>query len=112
MLKVLTMESQLCSGWEVKQKGLENWVKTGKGQGTLMRPMCTERERERVWKAFPFPTEAQSQQSCLGSCLGTCHVKFSLAGLVKAVNTAVDLIVAHFGTSRDPGVKVSKTLES
>lgn len=27
-------------------------------------------------------------------------------GLVKAINTAVDLIVAHFGTSRDPGVKV------
>ncbi|XP_007890411.2 iporin isoform X5 [Callorhinchus milii] len=26
-------------------------------------------------------------------------------GLVKAVNTAVDLIVAHFGTSREPGVK-------
>ncbi|XP_078075591.1 AP-4 complex accessory subunit RUSC2 isoform X7 [Mustelus asterias] len=26
-------------------------------------------------------------------------------GLVKAVNIAVDLIVAHFGTSRDPGVK-------
>ncbi|KAM9098109.1 iporin isoform X1 [Sarcophilus harrisii] len=26
-------------------------------------------------------------------------------GLVKDVNTAVDLIVAHFGTSRDPGVK-------
>uniref|UniRef100_A0A8C5P6W4 RUN and SH3 domain containing 2 n=1 Tax=Leptobrachium leishanense TaxID=445787 RepID=A0A8C5P6W4_9ANUR len=26
-------------------------------------------------------------------------------GLVKAVNLAVDLIVAHFGTSRDPGVK-------
>jgi len=26
---------------------------------------------------------------------------------VKAINTAVDLIVAHFGTSRDPGVKVS-----
>ncbi|KAM7026213.1 AP-4 complex accessory subunit RUSC2 isoform 2-T8 [Acridotheres tristis] len=25
--------------------------------------------------------------------------------LVKAINTAVDLIVAHFGTSRDPGVK-------
>lgn len=30
----------------------------------------------------------------------------SLLGLVKAVNTAVDLIVAHFGTSRDPDVKV------
>lgn len=29
-----------------------------------------------------------------------------LLGLVKAVNTAVDLIVAHFGTSRDPDVKV------
>ncbi|KAM9251364.1 AP-4 complex accessory subunit RUSC2-like [Cariama cristata] len=26
-------------------------------------------------------------------------------GLVKAINTAVDLIVAHFGISRDPGVK-------
>lgn len=26
-------------------------------------------------------------------------------GLVKAINTAVDLIVAHFGTSRDAGVK-------
>ncbi|XP_026888318.2 iporin isoform X1 [Electrophorus electricus] len=26
-------------------------------------------------------------------------------GLVKAINTAVDLIVAHFGTSRDPEVK-------
>ncbi|XP_026518885.1 iporin isoform X1 [Terrapene carolina triunguis] len=26
-------------------------------------------------------------------------------GLVKAINTAVDLIVAHFGTSREPGVK-------
>ncbi|KGL83127.1 Iporin, partial [Tinamus guttatus] len=26
-------------------------------------------------------------------------------GLVKAINTAIDLIVAYFGTSRDPGVK-------
>lgn len=33
------------------------------------------------------------------------------AGLVKAVNTAVDLIVAHFGTSRDPGVKVGWSSE-
>lgn len=37
-------------------------------------------------------------------------MEFLLAGLVKAVNTAVDLIVAHFGTSRDPGVKVGKKL--
>lgn len=35
-----------------------------------------------------------------------CLINFSPTGLVKAVNTAVDLIVAHFGTSRDPGVKV------
>lgn len=38
-------------------------------------------------------------------CLLTCA-----SGLVKAVNTAVDLIVAHFGTSRDPGVKVFSTI--
>lgn len=31
-----------------------------------------------------------------------------MLGLVKAVNTAVDLIVAHFGTSRDPDVKVGR----
>lgn len=30
-----------------------------------------------------------------------------MSGLVKAINTAVDLIVAHFGTSRDAGVKVA-----
>lgn len=35
------------------------------------------------------------------------HLFFScLSALVKAVNTAVDLIVAHFGTSRNPDVKV------
>ncbi|KAK7912731.1 hypothetical protein WMY93_012942 [Mugilogobius chulae] len=36
------------------------------------------------------------------------HVSVDLQhkkGLVKAVNTAVDLIVAHFGTTRDPDVK-------
>lgn len=37
-----------------------------------------------------------------GCSLTSCF----LLGLVKAINTAVDLIVAHFGTSRDPGVKV------
>ncbi|CAO2580549.1 AP-4 complex accessory subunit RUSC2, partial [Lemmus lemmus] len=36
---------------------------------------------------------------------GASHTSSFLTGLVKAVNTAVDLIVAHFGTSRDPGVK-------
>lgn len=33
---------------------------------------------------------------------------FVSSALVKAVNTAVDLIVAHFGTSRDPDVKVRR----
>uniref|UniRef100_A0A8C8EQW0 RUN and SH3 domain containing 2 n=1 Tax=Oncorhynchus tshawytscha TaxID=74940 RepID=A0A8C8EQW0_ONCTS len=31
--------------------------------------------------------------------------RWGLRSLVKAINTAVDLIVAHFGTSRDPDVK-------
>lgn len=48
----------------------------------------------------------------LESRKGTYHVDFFLPGLVKAVNTAVDLIVAHFGTSRDPGVKVGCTVRS
>lgn len=34
----------------------------------------------------------------------------TLPGLVKAVNTAVDLIVAHFSTSRDADVKVGVPL--
>lgn len=59
-------------------------------------------------EALPSPTEAQSQLSCPEMCSGTCYIKFLLTGLVKAVNTAVDLIVAHFGTSRDPGVKVGE----
>ena len=56
------------------------------------------------------PLRAHSQPGCLGTHLGTWPIKFLLAGLVKAVNTAVDLIVAHFGTSRDPGVKVGERL--
>lgn len=34
-------------------------------------------------------------------------VPLPVSGLVKAINTAVDLIVAHFGTSRDAGIKVA-----
>ncbi|AWP07650.1 putative iporin [Scophthalmus maximus] len=37
--------------------------------------------------------------------LTLCLVSLSPSALVKAVNTAVDLIVAHFSTSRDPDVK-------
>ena len=72
-----------------------------------------ERERECVCVCVSpslSPLRAHSQPSCLGTHLGTWPIKFSLAGLVKAVNTAVDLIVAHFGTSRDPGVKVGERL--
>ncbi|XP_070760189.1 AP-4 complex accessory subunit RUSC2 [Enoplosus armatus] len=46
-----------------------------------------------------------SSSSCSSS---QSHISVDLTqkrGLVKAVNTAVDLIVAHFGTSRDPDVK-------
>lgn len=59
---------------------------------------------------FPPPLKFQPQLSWLRTCSGTCHITFFLAGLVKAVNTAVDLIVAHFGTSRDPGVKVGEEM--
>ena len=79
-------------------------------------PMQGQREREReymcVCKPFPLPTEGPLPANLPGDSLGTWRIKFSLAGLVKAVNTAVDLIVAHFGTSRDPGVKVGERLKS
>lgn len=44
---------------------------------------------------------------CPGSPSGSSLTWSFPIGLVKAINTAVDLIVAHFGTSRDPGVKVN-----
>ncbi|CAJ1069380.1 iporin isoform X2 [Xyrichtys novacula] len=51
------------------------------------------------------PDASTSTPSCSSS---QSHISVDLTqkrGLVKAVNTAVDLIVAHFGTSRDPDVK-------
>ncbi|XP_029998539.1 iporin isoform X2 [Sphaeramia orbicularis] len=51
------------------------------------------------------PDASSSSSSCSSS---QSHISVDLMekrGLVKAVNTAVDLIVAHFGTSRDPDVK-------
>ncbi|XP_074526063.1 AP-4 complex accessory subunit RUSC2 isoform X1 [Halichoeres trimaculatus] len=51
------------------------------------------------------PDASTSSSSC---ALSQSHISVDLTqkrGLVKAVNTAVDLIVAHFGTSRDPDVK-------
>ncbi|XP_077378069.1 AP-4 complex accessory subunit RUSC2 isoform X2 [Festucalex cinctus] len=46
-----------------------------------------------------FSSSSAASQSQV--CVDMTHKR----GLVKAVNTAVDLIVAHFGTSRDPDVK-------
>ncbi|XP_055972961.1 AP-4 complex accessory subunit RUSC2 [Sorex fumeus] len=57
----------------------------------------------------PFSlTEKPPAEFCLSPDGNSEAVSIDLLqkkGLVKAVNTAVDLIVAHFGTSRDPGVK-------
>ncbi|XP_073474263.1 AP-4 complex accessory subunit RUSC2 isoform X1 [Aquarana catesbeiana] len=53
-------------------------------------------------------TERPPAEFCLSPDGSTESVSIDLLqkrGLVKAVNIAVDLIVAHFGTSRDPGVK-------
>uniref|UniRef100_A0A3P9CYP4 RUN and SH3 domain containing 2 n=1 Tax=Maylandia zebra TaxID=106582 RepID=A0A3P9CYP4_9CICH len=51
------------------------------------------------------PDASTSSSLCSSS---QSHISVDLTqkrALVKAVNTAVDLIVAHFGTSRDPDVK-------
>ncbi|XP_034728763.1 LOW QUALITY PROTEIN: iporin-like [Etheostoma cragini] len=51
------------------------------------------------------PDASTSSSTCSSS---QSHISVDLTQkrvLVKAVNTAVDLIVAHFGTSRDPDVK-------
>ncbi|XP_071988904.1 AP-4 complex accessory subunit RUSC2 isoform X1 [Engystomops pustulosus] len=53
-------------------------------------------------------TERPPAEFCLSPDCSVEAVSIDLLqkrGLVKAVNTAVDLVVAHFGTSRDPGVK-------
>uniref|UniRef100_A0A3B3VZ25 Iporin-like n=2 Tax=Poecilia latipinna TaxID=48699 RepID=A0A3B3VZ25_9TELE len=60
---------------------------------------------EKPPEEFCLSPDASTSSSCYSS---QSHVSVDLTqkrGLVKAVNTAVDLIVAHFGTSRDPDVK-------
>ncbi|XP_029017771.1 AP-4 complex accessory subunit RUSC2 isoform X2 [Betta splendens] len=60
---------------------------------------------EKPPEEFCLSPDASTSSSCSSS---QSHISVDLAqkrGLVKAVNTAVDLIVAHFGTSRDPDVK-------
>ncbi|XP_064165329.1 AP-4 complex accessory subunit RUSC2-like [Anguilla rostrata] len=53
-------------------------------------------------------TEKPPEEFCLSPDATSESISINLAqkrGLVKAINTSVDLIVAHFGTSRDTGVK-------
>ncbi|KAF3851477.1 hypothetical protein F7725_013249 [Dissostichus mawsoni] len=61
---------------------------------------------ERPPEEFCLSPDASSSSSSGSS--SHSHISVDLTkkrGSVKAVNTAVDLIVAHFGTSRDPDVK-------
>ncbi|XP_068460901.1 AP-4 complex accessory subunit RUSC2 isoform X2 [Clinocottus analis] len=61
---------------------------------------------EKPPEEFCLSPDASTSSSCSSS--SQSHVSVDLTqkrGSVKAVNTAVDLIVAHFSTSRDPDVK-------
>ncbi|XP_061906660.1 AP-4 complex accessory subunit RUSC2 isoform X2 [Entelurus aequoreus] len=62
---------------------------------------------ERPPEEFCLSPDTWPSSSCSSSS-SRGHLSVDMThkrGLVKAVNTAVDLIVAHFGTSRDPDVK-------
>ncbi|XP_075435239.1 AP-4 complex accessory subunit RUSC2 isoform X3 [Ascaphus truei] len=85
----------------------------------MFRPVNGTAEPPSAWKTSSlgssdfFPdyfslTERPPAEFCLSPESSSESVSIDLQqkrGLVKAVNIAVDLIVAHFGTSRDPGVK-------
>ncbi|XP_053788266.1 AP-4 complex accessory subunit RUSC2 isoform X3 [Vidua chalybeata] len=81
-------------------------VPSGHGAGQSMRQL------QLTYNDF-FPdyfslAEKPPAEFCLSPDGNTESISIDLLqkkGLVKAINTAVDLIVAHFGTSRDPGVK-------
>nr|XP_061837735.1 AP-4 complex accessory subunit RUSC2-like isoform X1 [Nerophis lumbriciformis] len=63
---------------------------------------------ERPPEEFCLSPDTWPSSSCSSSSSSRGHFSVDMTrkrGLVKAVNTAVDLIVAHFGTSRDPDVK-------
>ncbi|XP_061622912.1 AP-4 complex accessory subunit RUSC2 isoform X1 [Phyllopteryx taeniolatus] len=63
---------------------------------------------ERPPEEFCLSPDASTASSLCFSSGSQSHVCVDMThkrGLVKAVNTAVDLIVAHFGTNRDPDVK-------
>ncbi|XP_015508411.1 iporin isoform X6 [Parus major] len=81
-------------------------VPSGHGAGQSMRQL------QLTYNDF-FPdyfslAEKPPAEFCLSPDGNTESISIDLLqkkALVKAINTAVDLIVAHFGTSRDPGVK-------
>ncbi|XP_061673171.1 AP-4 complex accessory subunit RUSC2-like isoform X2 [Syngnathoides biaculeatus] len=63
---------------------------------------------ERPPEEFCLSPDASTASTLSSSSASQSHICVDMThkrGLVKAVNTAVDLIVAHFGTSRDPDVK-------
>nr|XP_036852458.1 iporin isoform X1 [Manis javanica]XP_036852459.1 iporin isoform X1 [Manis javanica]XP_036852460.1 iporin isoform X1 [Manis javanica] len=81
------------------------WAKSSVYPGQVVKPLpltCPDFQD-------PFSlTEKPPAEFCLSPDGNSEAISIDLLqkkGLVKAVNTAVDLIVAHFGTSRDPGVK-------
>ncbi|XP_074934017.1 AP-4 complex accessory subunit RUSC2-like [Phalacrocorax aristotelis] len=93
----------LCS---TRGSGSSETIPSGHGAGQSMRQL------QLTYTDF-FPdyfslAEKPPAEFCLSPDGNTESISIDLLqkkGLVKAINTAVDLIVAHFGTSRDPGVK-------
>ncbi|XP_077572096.1 AP-4 complex accessory subunit RUSC2 [Stigmatopora nigra] len=87
---------------------------TGRHYVKLMQPSCNDflpdyfSLTERPPDEFCLSPDASTSSSFSSSAVSQSHTCVDMThkrGLVKAVNTAVDLIVAHFGTSRDPDVK-------
>ncbi|XP_034027066.1 iporin isoform X2 [Thalassophryne amazonica] len=82
-----------------------------KGPGTRSHNVSQQSCSELLPEYFSL-TEKPPEEFCLSpdasSSSSKSHISVDLKqkrALVKAVNMAVDLIVAHFGTSRDPDVK-------
>ncbi|XP_034021514.1 iporin-like [Thalassophryne amazonica] len=83
-----------------------------KGPGTRSHNVSQQSCSELLPEYFSL-TEKPPEEFCLSPdallIVLKSHISVDLKqkrALVKAVNMAVDLIVAHFGTSRDPDVKV------
>ncbi|CAG5919081.1 unnamed protein product [Menidia menidia] len=81
------------------------------GQSAKLQQSCSDflhdyfSMTEKPPEEFCLSPDASSSSSCSPSQPQVSVDLMQKRGLVKAVNTAVDLIVAHFGTSRVPNVK-------